>query len=504
MKNILFIFKNMKFYFLLVLFSNSLIFYSQELSINATFSKTIPFSELKVSTSIDEKSNSYVTNLYPISVINSKFLFKKMNYDCGILNISKSVNNPNLIIFYEQNDSISFKINEDENHNFSVTFNGKNSKGLNYLNNENPFTFKNNFLQLYNIIEHSISIEEVVLKIKNQKNNLLLPFKDFYVEKEISSDFYKSIELYADSHILLFSVMCLEDFLRIENNKNKTKLSTNDLKKIINNLNSIYDPFNLKYSKIKSLAYFENISNKSRFIEEGIIKGLKNDIGLWNFGSGKSYYDYAPTKLQEELLVNAIATNYSDNTINYETFLKYKEIFPESIYIPFLENYFKSIHFINDYSFIKYEKNQALGNLDTTIYKSFVELISEKFSKKNVFIDVWATYCAPCKEQFKFNEELHSFLRNNDIEILYISLDSEKNSNKWLNDVKDYKLYGNHYLATSKIMNELKDFLNENEPLLIPRYFIINKKGELVLPSTKKPSEKEDLYKQILNALNEI
>lgn len=40
-----------------------------------------------------------------------------------------------------------------------------------------------------------------------------------------------------------------------------------------------------------------------------------------------------------------------------------------------------------------------------------------------------------------------------------------------------------------------------NLTVYIPRYLLFNSKGELVLPSTKKPSEGQALYDEILNAL---
>ena len=49
--------------------------------------------------------------------------------------------------------------------------------------------------------------------------------------------------------------------------------------------------------------------------------------------------------------------------------------------------------------------------------------------------------------------------------------------------------------------SELQKLLNEPDGIYIPRYLLFNSKGELVLPSTKKPSEGQALYDEILSAL---
>ena len=77
----------------------------------------------------------------------------------------------------------------------------------------------------------------------------------------------------------------------------------------------------------------------------------------------------------------------------------------------------------------------------------------------------------------------------------------EKENTKWIPNNKKKYLEGNHIFTSDKIQESLQKLLNEPNGVYIPRYLLFNAKGELVLPSTKKPSEGQALYNEILNAL---
>ena len=57
---------------------------------------------------------------------------------------------------------------------------------------------------------------------------------------------------------------------------------------------------------------------------------------------------------------------------------------------------------------------------------------------KAVYIDCWATWCGPCCMEIPYMERLYEHYKNNkDIELISISLDTNKN--KWLNKLKEDK-----------------------------------------------------------------
>jgi peroxiredoxin len=47
------------------------------------------------------------------------------------------------------------------------------------------------------------------------------------------------------------------------------------------------------------------------------------------------------------------------------------------------------------------------------------------FRGKVVFLNIWATWCGPCREEMPSMEKLHQALKDQDFEILAVSVDSE-------------------------------------------------------------------------------
>lgn len=128
---------------------------------------------------------------------------------------------------------------------------------------------------------------------------------------------------------------------------------------------------------------------------------------------------------------------------------------------------------------------------------SFPELL-DKFKGKDVFIDFWFSTCNPCKEQFQYGEELKKFLAENDIEMLYVSVDSDGLDANWKNYIKSFDLTGYHIRAN----NELGSTFPNLGVMYYPHYMLVNKEGKIVVPKAKFPEERKALYEQIKTALN--
>ena len=156
---------------------------------------------------------------------------------------------------------------------------------------------------------------------------------------------------------------------------------------------------------------------------------------------------------------------------NYQEYLKNKWILPESTYILDKENEIKSIKELTDI-----------------------------LQGKPIYIDCWATWCAPCFEEFKHNDELKSYLSSEDIEMVYINFDDNIDEAKWLNSIRNNKLTGYHIRANESLMRDLaKNGFNNR----LPTYMIIDEQGEVVESNAFRPSDKEKLYEQFKNLLKE-
>ncbi|WP_316815711.1 TlpA family protein disulfide reductase [Pedobacter nyackensis] len=127
------------------------------------------------------------------------------------------------------------------------------------------------------------------------------------------------------------------------------------------------------------------------------------------------------------------------------------------------------------------------------------KMVSMKdFAGKVVLIDVWATWCGPCKAQMPFLKEVEASYKGNDnVVFVGISLDAEKDKQKWLNMIKEKELEG------IQLLDDVgKSFGRKYKAVSIPRFFLIDKKGNWAEVRCPLPENKDKLKKYIDRELN--
>lgn len=107
------------------------------------------------------------------------------------------------------------------------------------------------------------------------------------------------------------------------------------------------------------------------------------------------------------------------------------------------------------------------------------------FKGDYVFIDVWATWCAPCIQQIPAIKELEETFKDKNITFVSISVDRENAYNKWKDVVKKKELGGVQLYADNSFES---DFIEAFGITSIPRFIIIDPDGNIVNANAKKPS----------------
>lgn len=136
------------------------------------------------------------------------------------------------------------------------------------------------------------------------------------------------------------------------------------------------------------------------------------------------------------------------------------------------------------------------------------EELTQRFKGKTLYVDIWATWCAPCRNEFRYKEDLEKFIGDQEIEIIYIATDRPRFKQNWLQFIKENKITGNHVLANEQLMADLKEQFHQDEKrgekyILLPTFVIVNKNGEIMERDAKRPSQKKKLYRQLKKAIGE-
>jgi len=110
----------------------------------------------------------------------------------------------------------------------------------------------------------------------------------------------------------------------------------------------------------------------------------------------------------------------------------------------------------------------------------------EDFKGKYVYIDVWATWCGPCRQEIPFLQKVEEKYHGKNIVFTSISIDTAKDHEKWKKMVGDKTLGGVQLFADKDWKSEFIQAYGINS---IPRFILIDPKGNVVEADAKRPSD---------------
>jgi thiol-disulfide isomerase/thioredoxin len=235
------------------------------------------------------------------------------------------------------------------------------------------------------------------------------------------------------------------------------------------------------------LLRFRGINQPSNFV----------DLVDWHYNYSPKFESHLPPEAQEAWLARHLqflrglgSIAYDVGFINLQNYFRNK--YPESAYLDHLNNfsidvykYLNSPASLNDYKIFLSSQYETL--------ESLYENIENKF----IYVDLWATWCKPCIEEFQFYPNLRNQLKTDSVEFLFISVDDSASRQKWQEMVHRFELNGVHIMANSNLRAYIWNKIIKEKTEAYPRYLLIAPDGKIMDANAPPPGNAEKLIQLI-------
>jgi thiol-disulfide isomerase/thioredoxin len=260
------------------------------------------------------------------------------------------------------------------------------------------------------------------------------------------------------------------------------------------NVKTLNEQFYLRSDSSMFLDYYRTLFSRRIFthFESKVDRIITGNSNMPNF---MAIFDSislcsALTKLEKKALLMdmldlIIKENSKDIIVNYLN--KFSDLSKDTV----LTNYF-----IRKYN-LNFNDSDVLILKDINGHTFDYKNILNKYKGKVIYVDLWASWCAPCLESIPYSKQLKEEYRNSDVVFLNISID--ENFEYWINAIKKHELEENGYLIVNKHVSQ---FLKDINLIGIPRYLLYDKSGRIVADNAPGPHGAE-IRKLLINYINE-
>lgn len=129
--------------------------------------------------------------------------------------------------------------------------------------------------------------------------------------------------------------------------------------------------------------------------------------------------------------------------------------------------------------------------------KSWNDILNN-FKEKTVLLDMWGTWCAPCRQEInQHSAALKKYFENKGLTFLYIT-NHDTDQEKWKQLIAFYNLEGSHIFASRNLSQEIMQNIKGTG---YPTYAIIDKYGKVIPSEAGYPMNRNILIQQIEEVL---
>ncbi len=383
----------------------------------------------------------------------------------GITNVDIAYNSADEI----ENISISPNMNKyDITQSFEIL-----SKMIGYRPDRAPTPLYNKTTDYF--LDYAKSVVTERLGIFLNKDSLLSE----ELKEVLTKDF--SVFMY-NAHVFDYK----DEMLRNYHNTNMDKSETPDIQKIDKTYFRFLRDFKLndpQYLYAFTFQEFQKtiLQNETLAIPEigesdipswlAGVKVILSDLVGFNDGP---YYDILAANAYGRQLTEEQRPLSEKQKMNISNYWKDGEIakilFRKNLKVVEL-NKFKSPVVVNDISSVPADK--------------VIETILEKYKNKVVFMDLWATWCAPCLDAMVEFRNTKSDFHDKDVVFVYLTNGSSPRK-LWEEKIKG--IGSEHYYLTSAQWEYIMDHFGLSA---IPSYLLYDKQGKLINKFTAFPGNKE-------------
>jgi thiol-disulfide isomerase/thioredoxin len=380
----------------------------------------------------------------------------------------------------------------------TFSFEGKNALGFQLLNDiGRPFRPYDFTMKEFTEFEKDSTSRIIVGKINLRKNLELHKLKSIFENGKIDNDFYETSKTEID---YFYALKTLQIILAKQNNGNPI---SKDLLSLIELTVKEY-PLNINYKPSAWNAYAQQVllykptydKKASGSISKDSLTKIYQTDGINKFNLELIFAHSDPQivdKVAAHYIYTAVIRSKKNERSLIGIFEDFNERFPESVFSDYIKPEINKIKSYQERIALDLPENVKF--IDDTNIANFSDLM-KKLKGQKYYIDVWATWCGPCKREFKYNYELNALLKKKGYQKLYLSLDKKELKDIWIENIKYYDLNGLHHLVSQEFSEDFaNNFAVKKGQNIIPQYLILDEKGNLISNDAPKPSNLSELEK---------